>query len=374
MKVPFLDLKRQYNMIRKDIQGPLSRVLENCNFILGDEVKLFEEKFAAYCGCKHGIGVASGTDAIHLALKARGIGAGDEVITNTNTYIATTLAISYCNARPVLVDADPETYNIDVTKIEKAVTKKTKAIVPVHLYGQTVDMDPLLEVANKYGLKVIEDACQAHGAAYKGRKAGSVGDIGCFSFYPGKNLGAYGDGGIIVTDDEKLAEQLRILRNYGQKVKYYNLFKGFNSRLDTIQAAILGVKLGYLDRWNGSRARWAAEYDKLLSKTSLELPGKADYSTHVYHLYVAQTDYRDKLQEWLKERDIPTQIYYPIPVHLQDAYRDLGYREGDFPVAERFSKRNLALPMFPELTEEEVKYVADAVHEFDSKFVHKRAG
>lgn len=366
MKVPFLDLCRQHSTIEQKIQKALESSFERCDFILGKELKLFEEKFAAYCDSKYGIGVASGTDALYLTLKACGIDEGDEVVTSVNTYIATTLAISYCKAKPVLVDIDPLTYNIDVSKIERVITKKTKAIIPVHLYGQMVDMDPLLKISDKYGLKVIEDACQAHGATYKGKKAGSIGDASCFSFYPTKNLGAYGDGGMIITNDAKLTDKLRMLRNYGQKVKYYNLFKGFNSRLDTIQAAILRVKLKHLEESNEMRAKWASEYDKFLNGAGVQIPSTAVYNKHVYHLYVIQTAHRDKLQKWLLEHGVPTQIYYPVPIHLQEAYKDLGCKEGDFPITENLSKRNLALPMFPELTAKEVRYVADTICHFGS--------
>jgi len=374
MKVPFLDLGRQHRIIEQKVQKALKGSFERCDFILGKELKLFEKEFAAYCDSKYGIGVASGTDALYLTLKAYGIDEGDEIITSVNTYIATTLAISYCKAKPVLVDIDPLTYNIDVSKIERVITKKTKAIIPVHLYGQMVDMDPLLKIADKYGLKVIEDACQAHGATYKGKKAGSIGDASCFSFYPAKNLGAYGDGGMIVTNDAKLTDKVRMLRNYGQKVKYYNLFKGFNSRLDTIQAAILRVKLKHLEESNEMRAKWASEYDKSLNGSGVQIPSTAVYNKHVYHLYVIQTAHRDKLQKWLLEHGVPTQIYYPVPIHLQEAYKDLGCKEGDFPIVENLSKRNLALPMFPELTAKEVRYVAETICHFDKQRVDKCAG
>jgi len=364
MKIPLVDLKRQYRDIQKEVNAALGEALKRCDFILGQDLQLFEGEFSRYCGSKYGIGVASGTDALYLALRAYDIGEGDEVITSANTYIATTLAISYCNAKPILIDIDPATYNIDPSKIESAITPKTKAIIPVHIYGQMADMKPILDIAKKHNLRVIEDASQAHGATYKGNISGSMGDAACFSFYPGKNLGAYGDGGMIVTNDKKLVEKLKMLRNYGQRVKYYNDFRGYNSRLDTVQAAILRVKLKYLDRWSEERRQAAAEYTKLLKNSDIKSPITAKGNTHVYHLYLIQTDKRDELQKWLKDKEIATQIYYPVPIHLQNAYKDMGWKEGDFPITENLSKRNLALPLFPEIKKEEIEYVASAVLEF----------
>ncbi|WP_445475520.1 DegT/DnrJ/EryC1/StrS family aminotransferase [Methanococcoides methylutens] len=365
MKVPFVDLKRQYISIKDEIDTGINNVLENTQFILGENVAAFEEEFAHYCGAKYAIGVASGSDALTLSLKALGIGEGDEVITVPNTFIATVDAISRNNAKPVFVDIDPETYNIDVTKITEKITEKTKAIIPVHLYGQPTDMDPILKIAEEYNLKVIEDACQSHGAEYKNKRVGSLGDVGCFSFYPGKNLGAYGDGGIIVTNKFEMAEKIKMLRNYGQRVKYYHDFIGFNSRLDEVQAMILRKKLKYMDKWNGMRKSHASEYEELLNDLpDVTLPSEQNDRTHVYHLYVIQSPKRDALQKWLSSNGIATGIHYPVPIHLQQAYRELGYQEGDFPVTEEYAKNILSLPMFPELTTDEVNYVCQRVKEF----------
>lgn len=365
MKISFVDLKRQYKSIKDEINAKINEVLESTQFILGENVKAFEEAFAKYCSAKYAVGVASGSDALTLSLKALGIGEEDEVITVPNTFIATVDAISRNNAKSVFVDIDPETYNIDVNKIEEKITDKTKAIIPVHLYGQPADMDPILKIAKEYGLKVIEDACQAHGAEYNGKKVGSLGDVGCFSFYPGKNLGAYGDGGIIVTNNFEIAEKVKMLRNYGQKIKYYHDFVGYNSRLDELQAAILRVKLKYLDEWNELRRLHAEQYNRCLDGLSgIRLPLSKKEVKHVYHLYVIRCENRDTLQKKLLSKEIFTGIHYPVPIHLQHAYTKLGYRIGDFPVTEEYAKKILSLPMFPELTDKEIIYICKMIKKF----------
>lgn len=363
-RVPFVDLRDQYATIEEEIDEAISRVLRGTDFVLGRDVALFEEEFAAFCEVEHAVGVDSGTSALEMALRAHGVGPGDEVITVANTFIATALAISYVGARPVLVDADPQTHTMDVSLLKRAITERSKAIIPVHLYGHPADMDPIMDVARQRGLIVIEDACQAHGARYKGRRVGSIGDAAAFSFYPGKNLGAYGDGGIVVTNDERVADSLRMLRNYGQREKYQHLLRGFNRRLDTLQAAVLRVKLKHLDEWNGARRRHAQRYDDLLAGTGLALPVEADYAQSVYHLYVIRSRDRDGLSGFLRDKGISTGIHYPIPVHLQPAYRDLGYGEGSFPVAEEYAKQLLSLPMYAELPPEAMEYVARGIGEY----------
>jgi dTDP-3-amino-3,4,6-trideoxy-alpha-D-glucose transaminase len=363
--VPFVDLAAQQASIQTEVGAAIERVLSECSFILGPQVEAFEREFARFVGCEYAVGVSSGLDALRLALIAAGIGSGDEVILPANTYIATALAVSAVGARPVLVDCDRQTYNIDVNLIESAVTPRTKAVVPVHLTGQAADMTPILEVADRHGLRSIEDAAQSHGALYKGRSCGSIGSMGCFSFYPGKNLGAYGDGGMVTTDDPELAARLRRLRNYGQTAKYRHTEKGLNARLDTIQAAILSVKLRHLPGWNKARGAHANGYRDLLSGVGdLTFQQEAPYSTHIYHLFVVETEWRDALREHLDAREIQTGIHYPIPIHLQEAYKDLGYGEGDFPEAERLAKRMLSLPMFPELGREQIERVAVEIETF----------
>ena len=358
-KIPFVDLAAQYRGIADEVRAAIEPVMANARFILGEEVRLFEQEFAAYCGAKHAVGVASGTDALYLTLCALGIGPGDEVITQVNTFIATPLSISYTGARPVFVDCDPLTYQMDIKRIEAAITPRTKAIIPVHLYGQPADMDAILAIAKRNNLRVVEDACQAHGAEYRGRRVGVFGDTAAFSFYPGKNLGAYGDGGAITTDNEALAVKLRALREYGQAAKYHHDFKGFNSRLDTLQAAILRVKLKHLPDWTAARQIAAAAYAVALRPIGIEPPQQVGYGTHVWHLYIIQVAKRAKVQEQLSAAGISTGIHYPIPVHLQKAYADLGYQRGAFPVAEAAADRILSLPMFPELTQEQVRYVVE---------------
>jgi dTDP-4-amino-4,6-dideoxygalactose transaminase len=363
--VPFVDLAAQQASIQTEIGAAIQRVLSECSFVLGPQLEEFERAFARFSSCEYAIGVSSGLDALRLALMAMDIGSGDEVILPANTYIATALAVSAVGARPVLVDCDRQTYNIDVDQIESAVTPRTKAVVPVHLTGQAADMNPILEVAGRYGLRVIEDAAQAHGTLYKGRSCGSLGSIGCFSFYPGKNLGAYGDGGMVTTDDPELAARMRRLRNYGQTTKYRHVEKGLNARLDTIQAAVLSVKLRHLPRWNEAREAHAKGYrDLLCGVGDLDFPRRASYSTHIYHLFIVETEQRDALQEHLDARKIQTGIHYPIPIHRQRAYKDLGYGEGDFPEVERLAKRMLSLPMFPELLREQIERVAEGIEGF----------
>lgn len=359
MKIQFVDLKRQYESIKVEINAKINEVLNSTQFILGDNVKAFEEEFAQYCNAKYAVGVASGTDALTLSIEALGIGKGDEVITVPNTFIATVDAISRNNAKPVFVDIDPETYNIDVTKIEEKITDKTKAIIPVHLYGQPAEMDQILKIAKEYGLKIIEDACQAHGTEYRGKKVGALGNIGCFSFYPGKNLGAYGDGGIVVTNSFEIAEKIRMLRNYGQKVKYYHDFVGYNSRLDEMQAAILRVKLNKLNEWNDARRRNAQLYNELLEH--VVIPTEADFVKHVYHVYIVRTKKRDKLAAYLQSEGISTGIHYPQPIHFQKAYETLGYIKGSFPITEKYATEILSLPMFPELQQDEIEYITKKI-------------
>jgi dTDP-4-amino-4,6-dideoxygalactose transaminase len=356
-RVQFVDLARQYRNLRSEIDAAMLRALGRGDYILGEDVQAFEEEFAAYLGASHCIGVGDGTDALCLALRALGIGAGDEVIVPVNTFIATALAVSNAGARPVLVDCEPRYYNIDTSAVEAAITPRTKAIVPVHLYGQAADMDAILQLARPRGIRVVEDAAQAHGATYRGRRCGSIGDVACFSFYPSKNLGAYGDGGVIVTHDAVLAEKIRHLRNWGQKTKYIHTEKGCNSRLDTLQAAILRVKLRYLDEWNARRRQAAARYAELLAGAGLTLPRVAPWGEPVWHLYVVQTPDRARLQQALDGANISHGIHYPVPIHMQQAYADLGYSRGDFPVAEALAERIVSLPIFPEILDEELERV-----------------
>jgi dTDP-4-amino-4,6-dideoxygalactose transaminase len=360
-QVPFVDLSAQYPTIAPEINEAVAKVIHDTDFILGREVGLFEEEFAAYCEAKYAVGVDSGTSALELALRAYEIGPGDEVITAANTFIASALAISHAGATPVLVDVDPLTYTIDVAGIAKAITARTKAILPVHLYGHPAHMDPIRELAEKHGLVVIEDACQAHGARYKGQRAGSLGHAAAFSFYPGKNLGAFGDGGMVVTNDREIAKRLEMLRNYGQKEKYHHQFRGYNRRLDTLQAAILRVKLKYLEKWNAAR-RWNAKlYQESLEGTGVVIPMEAAGAESVWHLFVIRTENRDVLRDNLMSRGVSPGIHYPIPIHLQPAYKDLGHKRGDFPITEAHAQRILSLPMYAELTPESIQYVARSI-------------
>ena len=359
-KIQFVDLVAQYRQIKPEVDAAMARVCERGDFILGEDVRLFEQEFAAFCKAPHCLTVANGTEALQLALLACDIGPGDEVITCTHTFIATVLAIHQTGAKPVLVDCDPQYYTIDPAQVERAITPRTKAIMPVHLYGQPADMDPILEVARKHKLYVIEDACQAHGAEYKGRRCGTMGDIAAFSFYPGKNLGAYGDGGAVTTTRADLAERVWLLRNYGQKAKYEHILKGFNSRLDTMQAVVLRVKLRHLERWNEARRQAAAKYDKLLAGTGLITPKVAPYSKPVFHLYVVQVPDRKKQQAAFDAAKVSHVIHYPIPVHSQQAFADLGYKQGTFPVAEALTPKIISLPIFPEITDAQLSQVAGA--------------
>lgn len=368
--LPLVDLKKQYASIKQEIDEKISGVLKSSAFILGSEVKEFEKEFAAFCSAGQAVGVSSGTAALALALLALDIGKDSEVITTPNTFIATVAAISHVAARPVIVDVDPESYNIDISKIENVITTKTRAVIPVHLYGQPSEMDSILQIAQNHNMKVVEDACQAHGAEYRGRRAGSFGDISAFSFYPGKNLGAYGDGGAVVTDKEEVAERIRLLRDHGSPRKYYHEIIGYNSRLDEIQAAVLRVKLRYLNDWNEKRRRNARLYNEylkdLVDKALVTTPKEKDWAKHVYHLYVIQVgeDARDNLITYLNSKGIGAQIHYPIPIHLQKAYKHLGYKEGSFPVTERLAKRIISLPIFPELEPQEIEYIAQEIRAF----------
>jgi dTDP-4-amino-4,6-dideoxygalactose transaminase len=362
MKVPYLDLKAQYEPIRGEIAEAIQQVLDRTAFAGGPFVAQFEKEFAAFCGTRFSAGVGSGTDALWMALLGLGIGPGDEVVTVPDTFIATAEAISWCGAKPVFVDVDPVTYNMDPSKIEAAVTKRTKAIIPVHLFGQMADMDPILEIARKRKLFVIEDASQAHGAEYKEKKAGSIGDAGCFSFYPGKNLGAYGEAGAVVTSNEELDGKIRMLRDHGQAKKYYHSLIGWNARMDGIQGAVLSVKLKHLDAWTEARRRNAKRYDELLRDVpGVIVPVEAPYAKHVYHIYAIRVADRDRLIASLAEKDIHCGIHYPIPVHLLDAYKSLNLGVGSFPVAEKSAAEFVSLPMFAELTQEQIETVGKEI-------------
>jgi len=365
--IPFVDLTREYNQHRKEFARAVKSVLAKGDFILGEAVAAFEREFAAYCQAPYAVACASGTDALHLALRGAGIGKNDEVIVPVNTFIATALAVTYAGARPVFVDVDPVSYNIAPAKIEAALSRrgrKVKAIIPVHLYGQPADMDAILRLARHHGLKVIEDAAQAHGALYKGRPAGSLAGAAAFSFYPAKNLGAYGDGGMLVTASKKVQQAALMLRNYGQRKKYYHDIIGYNSRLDTVQAAILRVKLRYLDAANANRRATAGLYQRLLQDTAYVLPVVSRDCRHVWHVYAIQVKQREKLQAYLQDKGVSTGIHYPVPLHLTKAYRGLGGQRGDFPVAEKLSGRLLSLPMFGTIRAEEVEYTAACLKSF----------
>ena len=359
--IPLVDLQAQYRTLKPEIDSAILRVLDSAQFVLGPAVAAFEKDFAAYCGTTEAIGVNSGTSALHLALLAARIGPGDEVITVPFTFVATVAAIEYAGATPVLVDVEPHYWTMDPAQLAAAVTPRTKAIVPVHLYGQPANMDPILAFAREHNLVVIEDACQAHGAEYKGRRCGSIGDIGCFSFYPGKNLGAYGEGGAIVTSDAAMAHKMRLLRAWGEETRYEHLYRAFNYRMDGIQGAILGVKLRYLEQWIDDRRRHASQYDDELRDSGVELPREREDARHVYHLYVVRLRDRDTWRAKLSDAGVQTGIHYPIPIHLQPAYRDLGYSKGDFPVAERAGTEVLSLPIFPELTRAQISTVTNVL-------------
>jgi dTDP-4-amino-4,6-dideoxygalactose transaminase len=367
MKISFLDLSQQYREIKKDLDASFKKIMQRGDFILGKEVALFEQEFAKYCNRKFAVGVNSGTDALFLGLLSLGVGSGDEVIVPVFTYIASALAVSYTGAKPVFVDIDKDTYNIDVNKIEKAITKNTKAIIPVHLYGQVADMQPILDIAKRYNLKVVEDAAQAHGAKYKisrtkWRVVGSIGDIGCFSFYPTKNLGAFGDGGMVVTDNEATYKKLLMLRDYGRRSRYEHVTLGYNSRLDTVQAAVLRAKLKHLDKWNTLRRQNAQLYLKELENIKgIILPMEAPYSYHVYHIFAIRVKNKDEVINKLAKKGISVLMHYPIPLHLQEVYKDLGYKKGDFPVAEKVAEEIISLPMYPYLKEAQIKFITNTL-------------
>ena len=368
MEVRFVDLKAQAGSLGDAYRAAFDSILERAAYTMGPELAEFETAFAEYCGCEHAIGVSSGTDALKLAYLAAGVGPGDEVIVPVNTFIATAEAVSHIGATPVFVDCDEATANIDATLLETAITERTKAIAPVHLYGQPAEMDAVLEIAGRHGLAVIEDACQAHGAEYRGRRAGSMGQSAAFSFYPGKNLGALGDGGAVVTNDPQVAERIRLLRNHGQADKYTHAIVGYCDRLHNLQAAFLSAKLAHLDAWNAARAEAAARYDELLA----DVPGVTRFATlphvtHVHHLYVVLVDERDRVRDELAAAGIESGIHYPVPLHLTPAYASLGYSAGAFPVAEKLAGRLLSLPMHPELTSEQIEYVAAKVAEAVSR-------
>lgn len=366
MKVPFLDLKAQAHELRAELEAAFARVLDSGWYILGSEAESFEREFAEYCGVEHCVGVGNGLDALHLILRAYGIGSGDEVIVPSNTYIATWLAVSHCGATPVPVEPDERYYNIDPERIEVAITPRTKAIMPVHLYGHPADMDAIMEIAQRHHLKVIEDAAQAHGAHYKGRRTGSLGHAAGFSFYPGKNLGAFGDGGAVTTNDAELADRVRVLRNYGSRIKYKNEVQGFNSRLDEIQAAFLRVKLKRLDAWNAQRREIANQYLAGLAEVpNLTLPQVMEWAEPVWHLFVIRCADRDDLQKHLAENGIGTMIHYPIPPHRQRAYASgLCIREPSLPVAEQLSINTLSLPIYPQLDPKQVEYVLNCIKSY----------
>lgn len=365
--IPYLDLKAQYQIIKPEIDAAISRVLESCVFVLGPEVAAFEQNFAAYCGTSACVALNSGTSALHLALLAAGVGPGDEVITVPFTFVASVAAVLYSGARPVLVDIDPRCFTMDPALIEAAITPRTKAILPVHLYGHPADMDPIMDIARRHRLVVIEDAAQAHGAKYKGRPLGSIGDLACFSFYPGKNLGAYGEGGAVTTSNPEYAHTIRTLRDWGQDRKYHHLLRGYNYRMEGFQGAVLGVKLRHLDQWTEARRRIVRQYNDLLAQSDIETPVEMPWAEHVYHVYTVRSADRDALQAALTAEGIQTGIHYPVPVHLQPAYADLGYGPGAFPHAEAAAKQVLSLPLYPELSSQAVVQVAAAVSRATAK-------
>jgi dTDP-4-amino-4,6-dideoxygalactose transaminase len=364
MKIPFVDLKALHEPISGELSDAIARVMRNCSFVQGSEVKAFEDAFARYLGVSQCVAVNSGTAALHLALLGLGIGPGDEVITVAHTFIATSEAVSAVGARPVFVDVDPVTYTMDPAKVEAVITSRTKAILPVHLYGNPANMDALMAIAKRRNLLLVEDACQAHGASYKGRMAGTIGVAGCFSFYPGKNLGACGEGGAMVTNDEALAQKVRMLREHGSVQKYVHVMPGYNFRMEGIQGAVLAVKLPHLDGWNDRRRALAKRYNERLAGQGIVLPKEEAQGKHIYHLYVIQTDDREGLRDHLAQRGIETGLHYPIPLHQQEAYASLGYRTGDFPVTEKATQRIVSLPMYPDMSLEAADYVSDAIIEW----------
>jgi len=358
MKIPLCDLKAQYSSIQGEIDDAIKSVISRTSFIQGEDIRLLEKEFAAFCGARFGVATASGTDALHLALLAMGVGPGDEVITSPHTFTATAEAIYHCGARPVFVDIDPRTYNLDPSKVNGRITERTKVIMPIHLYGQPADMDPILEIAARRGILVLEDACQAHGAEYKGKRVGSLGTAGCYSFYPGKNLGAYGDAGMIVTNDEKLAQWCAMMADHGRTEKYTHTHIGYGKRMDTIQAAILRAKLRHLEEWIEARRRHAAAYNQMLAGI-VETPYEPDWAKAVYHQYVVRVPKRDKVLQRLREAGIGAGVHYPIPLHLQPAYAELGHQRGDFPATEKAADSVLSLPLFPEMTGDQREHVVE---------------
>ncbi|WP_028776627.1 DegT/DnrJ/EryC1/StrS family aminotransferase [Shimazuella kribbensis] len=363
-KIPLLDLTEQYNGIREEVRDAIDRVLESGHYILGPETKAFEAEVAEFCGVKHAIGVGNGTDALQLVLDAAGVKEGDEVITTPFTFFASAEVVSQLKATPVFVDIDPKTYNLDVEQLKKAITPKTKAIIPVHIFGQPAEMDQIMELADEHNIFVLEDAAQAIGSEFKGKRIGSWGHAATFSFFPTKNLGGYGDGGMIVTNDDELAAKLRILRVHGSSPKYYHSMIGYNSRLDEIQAAALRIKLRHLDDWNNARAEKAEYYNKKLAELPIVTPHHAENRKHIYHLYNVQTEDREGLMAHLKENGIASGIYYPLPLHLQEVYKELGYKEGDLPNAETISQKIFALPLYPELEEETIDHIVQVVRNY----------
>ncbi|MBO0962871.1 DegT/DnrJ/EryC1/StrS family aminotransferase [Neobacillus sp. MM2021_6] len=367
MRVPMLDLSEQYLDLKEEILTKLDEVMSSSRFILGDNVKKLEKDVANYSDVQYGIGVANGSDALHISLQACGVQSGDEVITTPFTFFATAGAIARAGATPVFVDIDPVTFNIDPSRIEEAITEKTKAIIPVHLYGQIADMDPIIEIAKKHNLFIVEDSAQAIGATYKGRKTGSLGDTCCFSFFPTKNLGAYGDAGMVVTNNEDLAGKMSVIRVHGSKPKYYHHVLGYNSRLDELQAAVLNVKFEHLNSWIEKRRQHAQLYSELINKelrNKVETPVEKEGNFHVFHQYTIRVPERDKLQSFLKEQGIDSMVYYPLPLHVQPVFKELGYKEGDFPISEKAAKEAISLPMFPELKREQIEYVVENIVKF----------
>ncbi|HEY1790844.1 MAG TPA: DegT/DnrJ/EryC1/StrS family aminotransferase [Verrucomicrobiae bacterium] len=363
-KVPYLDLAAQIRGVRKELDAALARTLDNCSFCLGPDVVQFEKDFAQFCGAKQSLGFNSGTSALHVALLLLNVGAGDEVITTPFTFVATSWAISYVGAKPVFVDIDDTTFNMDPALVEKAITPRTKAILPVHLYGQPFDVDRILEICRRHKLPMVEDACQAVGAKYKGRVVGTFGAMSCFSFYPGKNLGACGEGGALVTDNGAFAERGRALREHGSKVRYYHDEVGFNYRMEGFQGAVLGVKLPHLNKWTRERQRVAKRYNELLAGTPLQLPREADFAESAWHLYVVRHPKRDQIKKFLEDNGVGCAIHYPIPLHLQKAYANLGHKVGDFPISEKAALQCLSLPIYPELTEAQIARVVEVIKKF----------
>lgn len=366
MNIPLVDLKAQYQLLKPEIDAAIQRVIDTTAFVGGPEMVKFEEEFASYCGVKYGVSLSAGSTALDLTLLAFGVGEGDEVITTPNTFIATTEAVTHVGAKIILADVEPDAFNIDPKEFECKITSRTKAIIPVHLFGHPCDMDPILEIARKHNIMVLEDAAQSHGAKYKGKRVGSIGDAACFSFYPGKNLGAYGHAGAVVTNNKDIVDKVRLLANHGRHEKYEHIMEGYNYRADSFQTAVLRVKLKYLDEWNEKRRKNAALYNKLLADLPVATPKELPYAKHVYHLYAIRVDKRDELVEWLNSKGVGALIHYPIPLHLQPAYKYLGLKSGDFPVAEEFCSRVLSLPLFPELKEEQIEFIVQEIRNFFS--------